>query len=79
MEPKFIREKQLMQLFQVSRTVIQGWRKRGLPYIKLDKVVLYPIEEAREWIVNNVSCNFNELVFKRILIDIMGAGNGESP
>jgi hypothetical protein len=47
--------------------------------IKLDKVVLYPIEEAREWIVNNVSCNFNELVFKRILIDIMGAGNGESP
>lgn len=76
MEPKFLREKQLMKLFQVSRTAINQWRKKGMPHVIIGHIVMYPVKEVIGWITHNSNCNFNELVFERILKDILRGKNG---
>ena len=61
----YVREKNLLELFSVSRKVIIDWKAAGLPFIKINKVVLFPLEEVNSWVVDNASNEINKLIFKR--------------
>ena len=49
----YTREKELMKIYSVSRPVIRKWRDQGAPFLKVNRVVLYPLEAFNEWVINN--------------------------
>ena len=42
--------KELMAIYQVSRTTIQHWMKKGLPYYKTGRLVRFDAAEVDKWI-----------------------------
>lgn len=46
----FITKKELIEKYGVSERTIYNWQERGLPYIKLKKDNMYPVELVKEWI-----------------------------
>lgn len=75
----YVREKQLLKLFSVSRKVILDWKAKGLPFIKINKVVLFPIQAVNEWVISNASNEINKLVFERVLSKLYDEGNDKRP
>ena len=49
----YTREKELMKTYSVSRPVIRKWRDQGAPFLKVNRAVLYPLENFSEWVINN--------------------------
>jgi len=69
---QFLREKELIKAFCITRGTVNYWRTKGLPFIKMaNGAVLYPVEEVREWVINNADYNFNELAFNRIIREVL--------
>ena len=42
--------KELMEMFDVSRTTIATWRKEGLPYYKINSRVRFDLEKVKGWL-----------------------------
>ena len=42
--------KQLSSLMNVSTASINRWRKKGLPFKKIEKAVRYDLNEVKQWI-----------------------------
>ena len=42
--------KQVMKEYQVSRTTVQKWMKKGLPFYKTEKMVRFDPVEVNNWI-----------------------------
>ena len=39
-------------MLSVSERTIDKWRNQGLPFIKIDNVVRYDLEDVKNWIDN---------------------------
>jgi len=42
--------KEVMKAYQVSRTTVQKWMKKGLPFYKTEKLVRFDPAEVEQWI-----------------------------
>lgn len=49
MDEKFLTTDELCELFKVSRSTVERWRKAGMPYIKQGKLVRFDKEEVLKW------------------------------
>lgn len=45
-----ITEKELIEKLKVSRSTIVRWRKKGLPFKKINKLIRYDESEVKKWI-----------------------------
>lgn len=75
MQERMIREKQVCQLFGVSRTTARRWREQGCPAMKVGKVVLFPAKALKEWVQATADISINPYMFDRILTDMLGGSN----
>jgi excisionase family DNA binding protein len=41
--------KEVMKIYQVSRTTVQNWMQRGMPFYKTGRLVRFDAEEVAEW------------------------------
>ena len=46
-------EKQICEELQIGRQTLRDWRKRGMPYLKPDRIVRYNYDDVLEWMGNN--------------------------
>jgi excisionase family DNA binding protein len=42
--------KQVSEIYHVSRTTVQTWMKKGLPFYKTDRLVRFDPLEVEKWI-----------------------------
>jgi excisionase family DNA binding protein len=42
--------KEVMTIYKVSRTTVQKWMKKGLPYYKTDRLVRFDPQEVDSWV-----------------------------
>jgi len=69
---QFLREKQLIKAFCVTRGTVNYWRTKNLPFIKMaNGAVLYPIEEVKRWVENNSTHNLNEKIYQKIISEAL--------
>lgn len=52
MSEKLITIQQLCEIFQVSRSTVDRWRKAGLPCLKIGRNIRFNEEVAINWIKN---------------------------
>lgn len=52
MSEKLITIQQLCEIFQVSRSTVDRWRKDGLPCLKIGRNIRFNEEVAINWIKN---------------------------
>jgi len=50
---KLLTVKELEKIFQVTRQTIFDWRKKGLPYKKVGRLVRFEKSEVEIWIEDN--------------------------
>ena len=48
-----ITEKELIEILKVSRITIYERRKKGLPFLKMGKVIRYDLEKVLSWMADN--------------------------
>jgi len=42
--------KDIMRIYKVSRTTVQKWMKKGLPYYKKERLVRFSPDEVEQWV-----------------------------
>jgi excisionase family DNA binding protein len=45
--------KDIMRIYQVSRTTVQNWVKQGLPHYKIGRLIRFNQDDLTEWIRRN--------------------------
>jgi len=50
MEQKYLRSKDIMALFGISRASLYYWRQNGLPYIGGGQMIFYELDKVTEWL-----------------------------
>lgn len=50
---KLITVKELMEIYSISRSTIDRWRKMGMPSIKVGRGVRFDEDAVRAWILEN--------------------------
>lgn len=44
--------KELCTIYKVTKTTIENWRREGMPFEKLGKIVRFNQEEVEQWLKN---------------------------
>jgi excisionase family DNA binding protein len=44
--------KDLCKIYKVTKTTIENWRREGMPFEKLGKIVRFNQEEVEQWLKN---------------------------
>jgi hypothetical protein len=52
-EGGFLDEQQILKRIPVSRRTWYGWRKKGLPFIRIERRILYDWESVRNWLLRH--------------------------
>jgi len=55
MKASYKKEKDILKLFNISRTTLWRLKKKGLPHIKISGSIRYDIEHVREWVASEPS------------------------
>lgn len=50
---KLITSKELQDMYSLSRSTIDRWRKEGMPSIKVGRNVRFDEDDVRTWILKN--------------------------
>lgn len=50
---EMIRIKDVASKYHVSRTTINNWMKLGLPFQRINKIVLFDEQKVSDWVNNN--------------------------
>lgn len=62
MEKKYLTQKEVSKILNIQVQTLNHWRctnKHIIPYIKLGRVILYPLDQFYEWLNSN-SLNTNK-------------------
>ena len=46
----YLRSRDLEQKYQVSRATVDGWKKSGMPFLKIGRSVRFEEIEVEKWI-----------------------------
>lgn len=55
MDKKIITLEQLAEMYSISRTTIDRWRREGMPFQKVGRGVRFDLQEVENWIKDNKS------------------------
>lgn len=47
---EYLTVNQLCDWLKISRTTVERWRKQGLPFIKVDKLIRFNKDEVEQWL-----------------------------
>lgn len=50
---KMITSKELQEIYSLSRSTIDRWRKEGLPVVKVGRSVRFDLDNVQEWIAKH--------------------------
>ncbi len=50
MAEEYMTVKQLCDWLKVSRTTVDKWRRKGMPFIKEEKLVRFNKDEVEQWL-----------------------------
>ena len=50
---KLLTNKELSELFKISRMTLNRWRGLGMPFINIGKSIRFELEEVEKWIKDN--------------------------
>jgi len=51
MERTILTMQELIKHFKVSRQTVYLWRDEGMPYLQLNKMVRYDLEDVMNWLI----------------------------
>lgn len=70
MDLKFVPEKQVLAELGLSRMTLHRWRKNGLPYYKVGKIIMYNQQEITRFIGAHQSTYYIEQKRKSQIDDV---------
>lgn len=53
MGDKYLTTIELCEWLKISRATLDRWRKKGLPFVKVDKAVRFDKDEVEKWLKEN--------------------------
>lgn len=48
-----VTSREIEEIYKISRTTVDRWRKEGMPYIKVGRGVRFDSEAVKKWIADN--------------------------
>lgn len=46
---RYLTQKEIIEIFGVSRQTIYDWRKNGMPYFKIKRLIMFKMSDVEKW------------------------------